>query len=265
MGDEKMLAMERHTIIMEYLAQNKIIKIADIANRFGVSNETARRDLETLHDQNLVKRIYGGAILLDPPHVTSQYLSRITESHAAKISISRKAAQLVNPGETIILDIGTTTLELSRNMKHIKDITVLTNSLPIINELAGAGVNLFSLGGHLNSDELSMSGKLTISALQHFFVDKAFIGAGGVTLNGGLSDYNCEEAWVRQAIIERANQTILVADSGKFGTNALAVVCPLEQIDVIVSDINLPDIFIEGIRERKIELILTEAAEEKTS
>ncbi|MDR1619864.1 MAG: DeoR/GlpR family DNA-binding transcription regulator, partial [Clostridiales bacterium] len=216
-------------------------------------------DLEALQDQKLVKRIYGGAILADPAEKLEQYASRISESHAEKSLIGQAAAKLINTGETILLDIGTTTLEIARHIKHMNNITVLTNSLPIMNELAGSNINLFSLGGRVNPDELSMFGKLTVDALQNFFVDKAFIGAGGVTFNGGLSDYNSEEAQVRQFIINRASQTILVADSNKFGINAFAVVCPLEKIDVIVSDDNLPKTFADGIRERKIELILAKS------
>lgn len=93
-----------------------------------------------------------------------------------------------------------------------------------------------------------MSGKITIDSLQQFFVDRAFIGAGGITLDGGLSDYYSEEAMVSQAIIQRANQVVLVSDSGKFGSNAFASVCGFDDIDVVVTDDNLPVAFQEGLR-----------------
>ena len=243
-----MLAVERHAIIMEILQKNKIIKISDIANRFSVSNETARRDLEALQDSNQVKRIYGGAILQEPETAVPQYKARAVKRHSQKIAVGKAAASLINSGETIILDIGTTTLEMARHLKDLRDITVLTNSLPIINELSNSSVNLFCLGGRLSSDELSMSGKITIDSLQQFFVDRAFIGAGGITLDGGLSDYYSEEAMVSQAIIQRANQVVLVSDSGKFGSNAFASVCGFDDIDVVVTDDNLPVAFQEGLR-----------------
>lgn len=255
-----MLAKERHAIIMEILRKDKIIKISDIARRFSVSNETARRDLEYLQDTEQIKRIYGGAILLGN---NATGLHQIPHTHlrrAQKSSIGRLAASLVNSGETIILDIGSTTLEIARHISNISGITVLTNSLPIMNELAGSQVTVFCLGGRLNSDELSMHGKVTTDALQQFFVDRAFIGAGGVTLEHGISDYNSEEAIVRQAIIQRADQTVLVADSGKFGTNAFASVCGFEDIDVVVSDENLSTEFREGLSKwRNLELILAPA------
>lgn len=258
-----MLVNERQTAIMNILNRTKSIRISDIVDRFSVSNETARRDLETLQDQKLIKRIYGGAILIEPEVSEQQYNARLVQSHRQKVCIGRAAAELVNPGETIILDIGTTTLEIARHLKHLSNITVLTNSLPILNELANTQISLFALGGRLNADELSMHGQLTIDALQHFYVDKAFIGAGGVTLDGGISDYNSEPAHVRQAIMKRSNQTILVADSGKFGTNAFAVVCGVSELDMVVSDDMLPQSFQDALLKMNIKVILasTEGAE----
>ena len=258
-----MLAKERHAIIMEILRKDKIIKISDISRRFSVSNETARRDLEYLQDTEQLKRIYGGAILLGGNTAGLHQAPHAHVRRSQKSSIGRAAASLVNSGETIILDIGSTTLEIARHLSNISGITVLTNSLPIMNELAGTQVTVYCLGGRLNSDELSMYGKVTTDALQQFFVDRAFIGAGGVTLEHGISDYNSEEAIVRQAIIKRANQTVLVADSAKFGTNAFASVCTFNDIDVVVSDENLSREFREGLSKwRNLELILAPAVDE---
>ena len=257
-----MLAKERHAIIMDILRKDGIIKISDISRRFSVSNETARRDLEYLQDTEQLKRIYGGAILTGNNAGNVHQAPHGHVRRSQKASIGKAAAALVKSGETIILDIGSTTLEIARHLSNISGITVLTNSLPIMNELAGTQVTVFCLGGRLNSDELSMYGKVTIDALQQFFVDRAFIGAGGVTLEGGISDYNSEEAIVRQALIKRADQTVLVVDSGKFGTNAFASVCGFDDIDVVVSDENLSAEFRDGLRKRRnLELILAPAVD----
>lgn len=256
-----MLAKERHAIIMEELKRNKIIKITDIVRQFDVSNETARRDLEALQDQKLIKRIYGGAVLDTATSFDSFLTPRASLSQSEKSAIGKAAADLISEGDTIILDIGTTTLEIARNIKNMRNITVLTNSLAILNELAASDYNVYCLGGRINADELSMSGDLTANALRNFFVDKAFIGAGGITFSEGVSDYNSEEATVRRTVIQRANKVVLVADSGKFGSNAFAFVCPIENIDTIVSDENLSESYVSGIRERKIELILAKPDE----
>lgn len=258
-----MLAVERQAIIMQLLHQNKVVKIADIANRLNVSSETARRDLDVLQDSHDIKRIYGGAILQAPSSSEPPHAARNASRNAQKAAIGKAAAQLVGSGETIILDIGTTTLELARHLRELSNITVLTNSLPIVNELSNTGVDLFCLGGRLNTDELSMFGKITTDALHNFFVDRAFIGAGGVTLDGGISDYNSEEAAVHRAVIERAGQIILLADSSKFGSNAFASVCGLDRIDVVVSDKNLPPEFQEGLLKwPNLKLILAEPSYE---
>lgn len=258
-----MLAVERQAIIMQLLHQNKVVKIADIANRLNVSSETARRDLDVLQDSHDIKRIYGGAILQAPSSTEPPHAARNASRNAQKAAIGKAAAQLVGSGETIILDIGTTTLELARHLRDLSNITVLTNSLPIVNELSNSSVDLFCLGGRLNTDELSMFGKITTDALHNFFVDRAFIGAGGVTLDGGISDYNSEEAAVHRAVIERAGQIILLADSSKFGSNAFASVCGLDRIDVVVSDKNLPQEFQEGLLKwPNLKLILAEPSSE---
>ncbi len=252
-----MLARERHEIIMETLKTTHIIKITDIVKRFDVSNETARRDLEALQNQKLVKRIYGGAVLAAPPSPENQYVFWPIISQREKSAIGRACAAMINDGDTILLDTGTTMLEVARNLKHF-NITVLTNSLPIINELASSNATVYVLGGQLNSDELCMCGNLTSDALMNFYVDKAFIGAGGVTFDGGVTDYNSMFTDYRRCIMEHSSKVILGADSNKFGTNAFARGCKLEQLDVIVSDIHLSKEYIDGIRERKIELIIVD-------
>lgn len=261
-----MLAAERHAYIMEVLQRNKIIKIADIAKRFSISGETARRDLELLQEAGQVKRIYGGAVLLESRSNVTQYESRSVKSHRQKVAIGKAAAALVNPGETIILGIGTTTLEIARHLKGLDNVTVLTNSLAIVNELSHSSVNVFCLGGRLDSDDLSMSGKLTIDSLQQFFVDRAFFSVGGVTLEGGLSDYYCESAMISQTIINRADQIVLVADSGKFGSNGFAFICGLEDIDVVISDDSLSDEFQIGLEKRNdLKLILASPSNEEAA
>lgn len=261
-----MLAAERYAYIMETLQRNKIIRISDIAGHFSVSGETVRRDLEALQEAGQVKRIYGGAVLPESPPNVTQYESRSVRSHRQKVAIGKAAAALVKPGETIILGIGTTTLEIARHLKGTDNVTVLTNSLAIVDELSHTGVHVFCLGGRLDSDDLSMSGKLTVNSLQQFFVDRAFFSVGGVTLDGGLSDYNCESAMISQTIIDRADQIVLVADSGKFGSNGFAFICGLEDIDIVISDDSLPEEFQIGLEKRSgLRLILAAPSDEGTA
>ena len=256
-----MLSEERRNKILEIVTHDKIIKIKDITNQFNVSIATARRDLDILQEQLYIKRIYGGAALVTSPGTEPLlFFTREMENRAEKIAIGKAAAEMVVEGDTIILDIGTTTLEVARNLKKINNITVITSSLTIMNELANSNVTVYSLGGKIRPHELSMSGSITMNSLEQFCVQKAFIGAAGVTFNEGISDFNYEETQVRLMLIKRANQAILVADSTKFGKNAFAITCPLDYFHTIITDINLPISFVDGIQDRKINLITVQPA-----
>ncbi len=256
-----MLAQERQNAILETLMQRGgVIKMTEIVSQFGVSNETARRDLETLQDQNLVKRVYGGAILADRRVSIdlSPLPSEPRQGQAERAAIGKAAAELVHEGETVILSSGTTILQVARNLKRLHSLTVLTNSLAVINELIGTNFDIYVLGGKLDLNELNMSGQMGLRAIQSVFVDKTFIGAGGITFKYGISDYSNDDASIREEMINRANQTILVAHSEKFGSNAFSLGSPLERINTVVSDTNLSKEYVTGIREMGIELILTQ-------
>ena len=142
--------------------------------------------------------------------------------------------------------------------RQIKHITVLTNSIFVLNELIDTDVRLFVLGGCVNSSEYDMEGHLPVEALKHFCVDVAFICAGGITKENGVSDYNCEVAQVNKAILSRARKTVLVAHAKKFGLDSFSVTCPLDSIHTIVSDSTLSKEYVQYLLEKGIELILAD-------
>lgn len=257
-----MLAKERQTMIINQLKENKFIKITDIVKRFQVSHETARRDLEALQEQGLAKRVYGGAVQTDQNQTARQRMadrragSPVGAGYRERAAIGVLAAELVEEGETVLLAIGSTVLEVARHLKEKRNVTALTNSIPVLNELVDSEVTVYVLGGKVYSDEQTMGGKLAFQALQNFFVDKVFIGAAGITADGGISDYSEEESRLISAMMGRARQVILVAHSDKFGTNSFSVTGALDEVDIIVSDTNLPRQFQNEISERGIRLLL---------
>jgi DeoR/GlpR family transcriptional regulator of sugar metabolism len=255
-----MLSEERRNKILEIINRDKIIKIKDITTKFHVSVATARGDLDVLQEQLYIKRVYGGATLVTPSGTEPLFITREMENRAEKIAIGKAAAEIVVEGDTIMLDIGTTTLEVARNLKKFNNITVITSSLTIMTELANSNVTVYSLGGKIRPHELSLSGSIALNSLEQFFIQKAFIGAAGVTFNEGISDFNYEETQVRLMAIKRAKQAILVADSSKFGNNAFAITCPLDFFHTIITDVNLPKTFVDGINDRKINLITVQPA-----
>lgn len=257
-----MLAQERQDIILDMLRQRGgIIKMTDIVTKFGVSNETARRDLETLQDKNLVKRIYGGAVLTNRQDDGNKFLPPKSEERhgqADRVAIGKAAADLIHDGDSVILAPGTTVLQVARHLKRLHSLTVLTNSLAVVNELSNTNFDVYVLGGKLDSNEKNMYGDMALSSIRSVFVDKAIIGAGGVTFDYGISDYGIHDYSLREEIIKHANQTILVAQSEKFGTNAFSIGFPLSHISTVVSDTNLSEEYVNGIHDMGIELILAQ-------
>lgn len=256
-----MLQKERQNKIIELLKQEKTVKIKDLAKKFGVSIITIRRDFEILAEAGTIKKIYGGAMLPETAHtepVQPFFSARIERNHRQKRQIACAAAALVRDGDTIVLDIGTTCLEVAKQLKKRSGITVLTNSLPVLWELAGTDLTVYSLGGLLRGSELSLSGSVAMNSLNDFCVNKAFIGVGGITLENGLTNHDRDNAKLCSAIIHRADQTILVADSTKFNRNAFAVIGPLECVDTIITDNGISQEYADKIQQCGVQLILAE-------
>ena len=257
-----MLQKERRDQILAMLHKQDIVKIPELAKTFGVSVITIRRDLDELVRAGQIQKVYGGATLApqaaSEPEAQRLFHARLAQRHREKRLIGMAAAKLVGEGETIILDIGTTALEVAKHLEGHDDLTILTNSLPILNQLADTKLNVYSLGGKLRGNELALHGSLAFKALNDFCVDKAFIGAGGITLKNGITDHNLDSAELCTAIASRSRQTILVVDSSKFGKDASVIIGPLTSVETIVTDSGISREYTDSIREAGIELIIVE-------
>ena len=260
-----MLVKERQDKIFSIIKQKKAIKMSEIVKTFQVSHETARKDLEALQDQNLIKRVYGGAVLAESVSTEPQLQTSLgnISSFEEREAIGREAAKLVKEGDTVLLSVGSTILQVARHIRHIKHVTVLTNSIFVINELIDSDIRVFALGGRINSSEYDMEGYLAIDALNHFCVDIAFICAGGITKESGVSDYSCEVAQFNKAILDRVKNTVLVAHAKKFGIDSFSVTCPLDSIHTIISDSTLPEEYAHCLKEREIDLILAQVGKKQ--
>jgi DeoR/GlpR family transcriptional regulator of sugar metabolism len=248
-----MNAQERQKIILELIAENGVVTVSELCDRFGVSDMTIRRDLSALENASLLRRVHGGAVGARGRSYEPPVLARIQEHRVEKQAIGRFAATLVHEGDSIALDIGTTTLELARNLAYVHDITVLTNSLPIANALTDKpGIRLMVAGGIIRPGELSMIGPLAGYTFSRFHIDKAFIGIGGVDLEVGLTEYNLEDAEVKRQMIQNCHRCILLTDSSKFGRKTFAGVAPLSVVDEIVTDTQIDEQFYDRLREQGI-------------
>lgn len=237
------------------------ISIPDIRERFDVSEMTARRDLNELDRQGLLRRVRGGAVASLGRSYEPPFPIRTTKNRSAKAAIGQKAAELVYDGDSIALDVGTTTLEIVRGLKHKRNLTIITSCLQIANLVVDtlsldADVRLILTGGIVRPRELSMIGPIPQMVYRDLHVDKAFIGIGGISLVDGLTEFNIEDTQNKQILIRSAREKIVVADGSKFGVTTFATVAPLQSIDTIVTDKSAPLDMVEQIREMGVAVII---------
>jgi Transcriptional regulators of sugar metabolism len=258
------MVQERLNKIMQLINANGMVNAADLSRDFGVSIETIRRDLEYLDNKGELKRVYGGAVANSTHGMERDYVSREVLHRKEKVAIAHRTAELIKDGDTVAIDLGTTTLEAARCLAKKSRLTALTNSMPVAMELAkNVGTRVFMLGGLLRYGDFSTSGFLAEWDIQNFRVDKAIISAGGVTLKSGVTDYDVNEANVRRKMIEIASETILIADSSKFAEDAFIQICALGSVDTIVTDWQVPAATQDAFREIKKELIVAQPFSEE--
>ena len=244
-----MLAKARHEAIMNILLARKVIKMSEIAEEFGVSMETARRDLIDLEDQDLVTRISGGAMLKPHPMELPAF-PRTAVSYSEKIAIARKAASLIEEYDSIFLDVGSTIYELANCLKDFHHLTIYTSSLMVINALMFSDNRIIVLGGELHAQEQHMLGLDTSRCMERYFVDKAFSSCMGITLEFGATDLTQRTGFERTVVARHSKELFLLADSSKWGHNSTAISYTMDQLQSFVVDSNLPEDTIAALRAR---------------
>lgn len=253
-----MISDLRHQKIINHLENQGSVTVSDLVKEFGVSEMTIRRDLDILENKGLLRRVHGGAVSRRGRSYEPPFIMRSTENLESKQRIGQMAASLVNNGDSITLDIGTTTLEIAKNLHSKHDLTIITPSLQIANELVNhQGIRLIISGGVLRPGELSMVGHLAERVFEEFYVDKLFLGAGAIDLKNGASEFNIEDALVKRAMVKTAKQVILVADSTKFNQIAFTSIVDTQSIHTIITDNELNPDIASQLEAKGIEVFLT--------
>lgn len=225
---------------MSALRTSDVVSVAELAVEHAVSEMTIRRDLDELAQQGVVRRVRGGAVSLllrgeEPP-----FGVREREATEVKRRIAAEVAALLADGEAVLLDSGTTTLEVARAIRH-RRLTVMPLSLQSATELSGASrVRLVLPGGEVRPGELSFTGPLTEGAIRALRFDTVVIGCCGLSARHGLTAHDLADVAVKQAAIASARRVVAATDSGKFTRTAFGAVCPLDRLDVVVTDTGLP-------------------------
>ncbi len=234
---------ERRAIILQLVTQKNNVTVNELSKRFGVSEVSIRKDLNEMHRTRLLIRTRGGAMRIpatdsafDQPIDTKEF-----ENAREKAGIGKLAASLIEDGDTILIDSGTTTLEIVKNLHRFKHLTIVTNAINIaIEALKYERFPVILLGGHLRLSSQSVVGPIAESNIKSFYCDKLFLGVDSFNITAGISTPNLEEANLNQTMISMAKETIAVFDYTKCYKRSFAHICAVRELTAIVSDRNFP-------------------------
>jgi len=252
-----MLEVERHQSILRQVKQNGVVRVSYLSKLLGVSQNTIRRDLQKLEEEGLIKRTHGGAVLEDFYGIDLPFVTREDKYREEKQRIGEKASELIEDGEAIILDAGTTVAQLAKNIKTKRDLTVITNAVNVALELANCRQILTILtGGIIREVTNCLVGYQAEEFLKNIHVDKLFLAAGGVTAEEGLTNPNPFEVPVKKAMIKAAEEVILLVAHNKIGKVALAPIAPIEAVHKMVTDSKASQKDLQAFREKGVEVII---------
>jgi len=250
-------APERQQRLLRYIEQQQRITVNQIVEQFDVSLATARRDLEVLADQGKVQRVHGGAIAVRQAPPEPPILQRTADQTSEKVRIGQAAADLIHDGETVFLSSGTTVLEVARQLHGKRNLTVITNSVLVVNELANINnITVISLGGILRHSEMSLIGHITELALSELRADKVILGIRAIDPENGLTSGYLPETMTDRAILRIGREVIIVADHTKCGASATAFVAPITAVQTLITDNATPDDFIIAVRAQGVNVIV---------
>lgn len=230
-----MFQLERQEKILRFINKNKKANTEQLSNEFGVSKVTIRRDIENLSSKGLVLKTHGGAISLKNTQLLEiPYDNKALINVAAKKKIGLYASTLIEDGDIIILDSGSTTLEIAKNIDR-ENITVITNDIKIAMELAHKeNIHLIVTGGFLNNSVYTLTGAQTVDYLKSIYVNKSFLGCDAIDLKFGVSNRTYEEIEVKRAMIHAANEVIMVTDDSKLNKKVFCFLCDVSMIDKLI-------------------------------
>lgn len=251
-----MLAIERRRAILERLRLNGKVIVAELAKDFSVTEETIRRDLERLEQDGLASKTYGGAVAKQTSALDLPYTVREGVNVAQKQRIADKASDLIRDGERLMLDSSSTALYLLRKLKDKKNLTIITNSVKILIELADrSDWTVLSTGGSLKHGALSLNGSSAEKMIHSYHVDTAICSCKGVDTELGVTDSNEQDSLIKQAMFASAERRILALDAEKFDKKSFVKVCGFDTLDLIVTNEAPSEAWLRFCAERGLDLL----------
>lgn len=239
---------ERKRSIVQLVEQRTRASVQELSLQLGVSESTIRRDLKELEEARLLKRTHGGAVSLQSVNFEAAFPDKADRLLDEKQRIAAKAVQMIQEGDAILLDGGTTTLQIAKALKSFSNLKVITNSIMALNELKDCrNIEVSITGGMLRPDTMAFVGPMTERSLEMVRVDKAFLGTNGLDLQEGITTPNMLEAATKRKMIAVAKQSILLADHSKLGQVSFCKVADLHEIDHCILDSAVQDSFTRGL------------------
>ncbi|MCS7460633.1 DeoR/GlpR family DNA-binding transcription regulator [Paenibacillus doosanensis] len=251
-----MLAAERKLRIVEWVKQKQVASVAALAQEFQVHEATIRRDLAEIEQEGLLRRTHGGVILDQGANAEPSFSERVSDQLDQKDRIGKKAASLVEDGDHIIIDSGTTTVHIARHLVNRSNITVVTNDMNVAAELRDAsGVTVIVTGGTLYRSSYMLNGMYTDSVLEKLHVQKAFLGTPAIHPAHGLTHPEAELVPAKQGMIRCAQEIIVVADDTKIGKVSLHTVAPVSSVHTFITGCEASELQIRLFQEAGVRVL----------
>lgn len=250
-----MLGATRQSAILKAVTARGSCSVSELAQELEVSGETIRRDIRVMARQGLVRKVHGGVSVPDQLRESS-FRQRLLENAEAKQAIARLAAAQVQSGDSLMIDTGSTTAYIARELVDHRDLMLITNCTEIARTLARGNSNrVFLVGGELRGDDGALFGGEAVRFVGRFRCRVAVLSIGAIDLNGGFMDFHPEEAEFSQAVIAQASRVIVAADHSKFGRQATVKVCDLSAVDTLITDQPPPQPFARRLSEAQVEIV----------
>ena len=250
----KLLSAERERLILKALSDGTG-SLTELSELLNVSEATVRRDLQSLEEQGKARRVHGGAVRVQFPRTEPIFAEKAAFHADEKDHIANLALDMIDDGDSIYLDGGSTVLTLARKLDQRKNLTIVTNSIMAAAELMESPHRLILLGGEFRAISRTLVGPLTAQIVNALNINKAFIGTIGFTVEDGISTTEPSEAYTKELIMRRAAKVIVLVDSSKIGVPSFATSGSLKDIDVVISDCNISEEIIEKLNEQDVEVV----------
>lgn len=251
-----MLALERQKKIIELLDCDGVVLVSKLSLDLGVTEETIRRDLEKLEKQDMLRRTHGGAVPFDESAYDLSLETRKRKNTDEKQKLAKAAVKFISPGDTIFLDAATTTFFIAKEIKSIHNLTVITNSMRVLTELAGLDtVKVIAIGGAVSQNQ-SLVGNIAEQCIENYFANKMFFSSKGLTSQAGILDSNAEESGIKKKMMQNCSNIYYMCDSSKIGKVGFIKLANFTDIDAFITSADIDDALREKLTEAEVEIVI---------